>query len=167
MFCFWREIPTHEMAMCMDIQCFNLGMSFMDYLGKCMSCCWTLKWIGVFLIHFKIMASSLSREHQCLFLDTHRGKSGAKINELSVGPQCLALNEERGGRGRRGVGVVKLSPAAAVCGGNCFGCPTVGDAGSCRLLEGDALVCILVWVLNTEMEFKNQCPSDSQNTCHL
>lgn len=40
-----------------------------------------------------------------------------------------------------GCWALKLTPAAAsVCGGTCFGCPTVGDAGSCRLLEGDVLV---------------------------
>ena len=151
------------MALCMDIQCFNLGMCFMDYLGKFMSCFWTLKWIGVFLIHFKIMTSSFYREHYFFFLDIYRWKNGAKINEVSVGPQCLALNAERRSQGRWGAGALKPTPAAAVCGGACLGCPTVGDAASCQFWEGD----VLVWVLNTEMEFKNQCPSDSQSTCHL
>lgn len=44
-------------------------------------------------------------------------------------------------RGGAGVdGVLGVEAAASVCGGTCFGCPTVGDAGSCRLLEGDVLV---------------------------
>lgn len=146
----------------MDAQCFNLVMCFIHYVGEFMSCVWTLKWIGIFPIHFKIMTSLFYREHYNFFLYIFRWKRCAKINELSVGSQYLTVWMKRCEMGRWGVGVLKLTPSAPAFGA----VAALGDLQWMMLVAaGYWRSMFLWWVLNTETEFKNQCPSELENTC--